>query len=72
MTTRLFSKVLLIAAVAGFALALTPATTTAAERGFCTGNLTVHKSSNLMWRTSSGKTLPTALWCYETRCPPKC
>ena len=80
MTKGLFTRFVLIAAIAALALAFAPETSFAAKKkeapaaqagGTCTSYCNEFKWCHVRWKTSGGA-IPTVLMCSEGACPPKC
>ena len=85
MATRLFTKCVLIAAVAALAIALAPAVSLAQAKKqaakmspppcttgqTCAASCNQFKWCNVQWCTN-GKWYPTLAVCYEGFCPAKC
>ncbi len=86
MTKGLFTRFVLIAAIAALALAFAPETSFAAKKkakakkkeapaaqagGTCTSYCNAFKWCHVRWKTSGGA-IPTVLMCSEGACPPKC
>jgi hypothetical protein len=79
MAKRLLTKCALIAAVAAFALALSPSDSFAAKKkakpagpGYCTSTCNAFHWCHEHWNDGKGASFPTLLMCHEGSCPPKC
>jgi hypothetical protein len=80
--TTTMTRLLLIGAVVGAAIAMATSAVEAANEkkmsakpagpGLCTAHMNSAHWGWMNYRTTSGAVLPTVMWCPEASCPGKC